>query len=71
VVTFSTPFTSLPTVLVTNVYGDININAGTSAQPAINAAVDQETPSFALIATGDRNGVLAPQTFGFIALTIP
>jgi hypothetical protein len=68
---FTTPFKGVPTVLVTNVYGSIGVDAGAGVQPAQNAVVDQATAGFALVATGDANGVPSAESFGFMALTKP
>jgi Collagen triple helix repeat (20 copies) len=66
-INFTVPFASTPTVVVTNVYGSISVNAGVAVQPAQNAVVDQATPALALVATGDATGTLAALSFGFIA----
>jgi hypothetical protein len=68
---FAVPFPTTPTVLVTNIYGSITIDAGTSVQPAQNGIVDEAAPGFALIATGDQTGTLASESFSFLALTKP
>jgi hypothetical protein len=70
-INFSAAFSSTPAVLVTNVFGSINVDAGTSVQPALNAVVDQASPSFALVATGDAGGTLTSESFQFLAITKP
>jgi hypothetical protein len=69
--TFDTAFPTTPTVIVTNVFGSINVDAGADVEPAQNAIVDQADPASALIATADEDGDLTALSFGFIAMTMP
>lgn len=67
-ITFTVPFRSTPTMLVTRIYGSPDINAGTGVQPAENAIVDQITTTIAVVATGNADGVLTDSNFGFLAI---
>ena len=64
-ITFGTPFTGLPTVLATKVFGSPAVDAGAGVEPAENAIVDQVTPTMCIIATSNAAGGLANGTFGF------
>jgi hypothetical protein len=68
---FTTPFKTVPAMLVTNVYGSINVDAGAGVQPAQNGVVDQAAAGFALVGTADQNGALADESFSFLATTVP
>jgi hypothetical protein len=67
-ITFDTPFPIEPTVIVTNIFGSVAVDAGTSVLPAENALVDQILPASAVIATGNSTGGRADKSFCFIAV---
>lgn len=67
-VTFDVAFPSPPTVVVTKVFMDVTLDAGTNVKPRENAVLDQVLADTALIATANDAGTLADSTFCFIAL---
>ena len=70
-VTFDIAFSSPPTVVVTNVFGNVTVDAGTNVKPHENAVLDQVLVDRALIATADDQGTLADRGFCFIAICDP
>jgi hypothetical protein len=70
-VTYTTPFATQPTVLLTAVFGSINVDAGTGVLPRENAIVDLANLTSFVAATSNNGGALADHSFMFLALTVP
>jgi hypothetical protein len=70
-INFTTPFSVIPTLVVTKVFGSISVDAGTIVQPRENAIVDEVLVNTAIIATSNTLGQLADSSFNFIALATP
>ena len=67
-ITFSVPFPTVPTLLVTQNYhawDDFDYNGGDARDNAVVIAVSE---SQAKIKTGDGNGVAADRNFSFLAI---
>jgi hypothetical protein len=70
-INFTTPFPNPPTMLVSKIYGNPDVNAGATVEPAENAIVDQVTVNNATVATSDAAGALVDGSFGFLAQSSP
>jgi hypothetical protein len=67
-VTFTPPFLTVPTVIVTPIFNSWNVNAGTSITPGRTALVDNVDGAGAFIVTADEANALADSGFSFIAI---
>jgi len=67
-ITFTAAFSSPPAVLVTRVYGDVSIDAGTSVNAAETAVLDMADAGSAIVATANSAGNLANAGFTFVVL---
>ena len=67
-ITFDTPFPIEPTVVVTNIFGSVSVDALTSVLPAENTLVDQILTTSTVIATGDDTGARTDKSFCFLAV---
>ncbi len=67
-ITFTTPFPTPPTVIVTKVWQSFEFTAGTSVDPQENAIVDQILFGSTVVATGSTTGVLTDSNFSFLVI---
>jgi hypothetical protein len=66
--TFASAFLGQPIVLVSRVYGDITVNAGTAVSAAETAVVDLVTAATAIVATANAAGTRTDGGFTFLAI---
>ena len=69
-ITFTPAYAAPPTVIVSRVFGDPSVDAGTAVQPGQTAVVDQITAASAVIATADQAAARADGAFTFIAIGV-
>jgi len=67
-INFTVPFSSVPTAIVSKVYGFFDANGAGSVLPRENAIVDELTATHIIIATAADDGTLVNSNFCFIAI---
>ncbi len=68
VVTFASAFAGPPVVVASRVFGDLVVDASTSAEPGETVVVDQVLPDRVVIVTANKGAVRADGGFTFLAI---
>lgn len=67
-ITFTPPFPSRPSASATKIYGNPDIDAGSTVQPLENAIVDLIQTNQMIVATCDSTGALVDSAFTFVVV---
>ena len=67
-ITFVVPFPDIPSLTITKIYGNPDVDAGPIVEPRENAIVDFITTTDVIVGLSDDAGNLTDGSFSFVAM---